>query len=69
MNNVSFVTVDPKPVLLQILSGVQNPKDLMPQGSVYTLKRNKTYEIVLPAAGAARAGPHPCVVSFPLDSV
>ena len=33
------------PVLLQILSGVQNPSNLLPPGSVYTLPPNKTVEI------------------------
>jgi iron transport multicopper oxidase len=57
VNNFSFM--NPKiPVLLQILSGAQSPKDLLPSGSVYTLPPNKTIELVL-MGGNAVGGPHP----------
>lgn len=47
INNVSF-TPPPIPVLLQILSGAVNLSQLQPQGSVYTLPRNKTVEVSFP---------------------
>ncbi|KAI0955680.1 laccase [Taiwanofungus camphoratus] len=48
------------PVLLQILNGSYNAQDLLPPGSLYTLERNKTYQISMPAlASADVAGPHP----------
>jgi iron transport multicopper oxidase len=57
VNNVSFI--NPKtPVLLQILSGVQDPKALLPSGSVYMLPPNETIELVL-KGGNALGGPHP----------
>lgn len=48
VNGASFVppTV---PVLLQILSGAQTAQDLLPNGSVYTLPKNKVIEITIPA--------------------
>ena len=47
VNNAPFVppTV---PVLLQILSGAQAVKDLLPPGSVYVLPLNKVIEISIP---------------------
>jgi len=51
---------DPKvPILLQILSGAQNAKDLLPQGSVYTLPRNKVIEITMPGNLSEGGNPHP----------
>jgi FtsP/CotA-like multicopper oxidase with cupredoxin domain len=46
VNNVTFLppTV---PVLLQILSGVQDATDLLPSGSVYVLERNKVVELTM----------------------
>ncbi|CAL1710149.1 unnamed protein product [Somion occarium] len=56
INNASFR--DPTvPVLLQILSGVQNAQDLLPPGSVIGLELGKVVEVVLPAG--AIGGPHP----------
>ena len=43
------------PVLLQILSGVQNASDLLPSGSIYGLDKNKSVELTIPAL--ALAGP------------
>lgn len=56
INNKVFVppTV---PVLLQILSGVRNAHDLFPQGSVFTVERNKVVQINMPSA--LIGGPHP----------
>jgi iron transport multicopper oxidase len=56
INNATFIppTV---PVLLQILSGVRNAHDLLPQGSVYTIKRGQTVQINMPSNYPA--GPHP----------
>ncbi|KAG1763502.1 laccase [Suillus placidus] len=56
VNNVTFIppTV---PVLLQILSGAQEPSDLMPNGSVITLEANKVVELTLSTTGPG--GPHP----------
>ena len=45
------------PVLLQILNGSFTAQDLMPQGSVYTLPRNKTIQINMP--GGVLGIPHP----------
>ncbi|CAA7263068.1 unnamed protein product [Cyclocybe aegerita] len=56
MNGVSF-SDPPVPVLLQVLSGVQNAQDLLPSGSVYPLRPNKVVEISIP--GGLLGGPHP----------
>ncbi|KAJ7181323.1 laccase [Mycena crocata] len=55
MNGVRFIppTV---PVLLQILSGARKAQDLLPQGSVYSLPRNKVVEISIP--GGLKGSPH-----------
>ncbi|KAH9953172.1 laccase [Russula dissimulans] len=45
------------PVLLQILSGQQNPADLLPPGSIYGLDLGKSVELTIP--GGAIGGPHP----------
>ena len=45
------------PVLLQILNGSFTAQDLRPQGSVYTLPRNKTIQINMP--GGVLGIPHP----------
>jgi len=44
------------PVLLQILNGVP-ASQLLPNGSIYPLERNKSVEISIPAGAAG--GPHP----------
>ncbi|KAG1732083.1 laccase [Suillus lakei] len=56
VNNVSFKppTI---PVLLQILSGAQEPSQLLPNGSVIVLEANKVVELTLSTTGAG--GPHP----------
>ncbi|EIN06931.1 laccase [Punctularia strigosozonata HHB-11173 SS5] len=41
----------PLPVLLQILSGKFSASDLLPEGSVYVLPRNKLVEISMPGQG------------------
>ncbi|KIK69235.1 hypothetical protein GYMLUDRAFT_35304 [Collybiopsis luxurians FD-317 M1] len=46
------------PVLLQILSGTQQPQNLLPNGSVYGLPKNSVIEINL-NGGTAPGGPHP----------
>jgi len=56
VNGVTFVPPS-IPVLLQILSGNLAATDLLPNGSVYTLPRNKVIELSLPAL--AVGGPHP----------
>jgi iron transport multicopper oxidase len=56
MNGVSFISPT-VPILLQILSGAKNAHDLLPQGSVYTVERNKTVQINLPSGLVG--GPHP----------
>ena len=63
MNGVPFIPPT-APVLLQILSGVQNAQDLLPKGSVYAPPRNKVIEITLPGTGPEKGGP----VSSPLMS-
>ena len=45
----------PVPVLLQILSGAKSVQELLPQGLIYTLPRNKVVEISMP--GGALFGP------------
>jgi iron transport multicopper oxidase len=56
MNGVTF-TPPTVPVLLQILSGAQTAQDLLPNGSVYELPRNKVIEISLPGTGVEQGGP------------
>ena len=53
VNNVSFIppTV---PVLLQIISGVHSPHELLPNGSIYTLPPNKVIEITIGGGGSVR---------------
>ncbi|KZV71809.1 multicopper oxidase [Peniophora sp. CONT] len=60
-NNVSFAMQYSMPVLLQILSGNQKAEDLLPSGSVYSLPRNQTIELRMPARPGtiAKSGPHP----------
>ncbi len=48
VNGVSFAP-PPVPVLLQILSGVKKASELLPAGSVYALKPNKSVELTIPA--------------------
>ena len=47
------------PVLLQILSGVKKPEDLLPQGSVIGLPANSVIELSLPGGAIMSTGPHP----------
>jgi len=56
LNGFSFIppTV---PVLLQILSGAKTAQDLLPEGSVYILPKNKSVEVSLP--GGSAGSPHP----------
>ncbi|KAG6867839.1 laccase, partial [Termitomyces sp. T159_Od127] len=56
VNDVVFIppTV---PVLLQILSGAQSAKDILPEGSVYTIQPNKTVELII--SGGVAGSPHP----------
>jgi len=44
------------PVLLQILNGAK-PQDLLPNGSIYVLPRNKVIEVTIP--GGSIGAPHP----------
>ncbi|KAG2137118.1 laccase [Suillus bovinus] len=56
VNNVPFKppTV---PVLLQILSGAQEPSQLLPHGNIIVLEANKVVELTLSTSGPG--GPHP----------
>ncbi|KAF9441457.1 multicopper oxidase [Macrolepiota fuliginosa MF-IS2] len=45
------------PVLLQIMSGARSAHDLLPDGSIFTVERNKTVQINIP--GGLEGGPHP----------
>ncbi|KAJ7513132.1 laccase, partial [Mycena galericulata] len=45
------------PVLLQILSGATNPHDIMPNGSVFSIPRDKLVEVTIP--GGSPLAPHP----------
>ncbi|TFK59556.1 laccase [Pluteus cervinus] len=56
VNGQTFVPPS-APVLLQILSGKFAAQDLLPQGSVFTLPRNKVIEVNIP--GGAAGSPHP----------
>ncbi|KAG2742572.1 multicopper oxidase [Suillus brevipes Sb2] len=56
INNVTF-TPPTVPVLLQILSGTQDPTQLMPNESVIILEANKVVELTLSTTGPG--GPHP----------
>ncbi|RDB20793.1 Laccase [Hypsizygus marmoreus] len=56
INDKSFVPPS-VPVLLQILSGARSPQDLLPEGSIYVLPRNKVIELTIPAGIVG--GPHP----------
>ncbi|VDB95718.1 unnamed protein product [Peniophora sp. CBMAI 1063] len=60
-NNVSFSMENSMPTLLQILSGNQRAEDLLPSGSIYSLPRNQTIELRMPARSGieAKSGPHP----------
>lgn len=58
MNNVTYVPPT-TPVLLQILSGAQHAQDLLPEGSVYGLPRNKVIEINFFGGNVPSGGPHP----------
>ncbi|TCD66597.1 laccase, multicopper oxidase, benzenediol:oxygen oxidorectuctase [Steccherinum ochraceum] len=56
VNNVSF-SPPSVPVLLQVLSGAQQPQDLLPQGSVIPIPKNAAIEITMP--GGIPGGGHP----------
>ncbi|KAG6830883.1 hypothetical protein H0H87_006878, partial [Tephrocybe sp. NHM501043] len=56
VNNTTF-TSPSVPVLLQILNGTYHAKDLMPNGSVYTLKPRSSVELQI--HGQSVGGPHP----------
>nr|BAO09161.1 laccase4 [Agaricus brasiliensis] len=45
------------PVLLQILSGVTDPAELLPKGSIYRLEKNRTYQLDI--QNGLVGGPHP----------
>jgi iron transport multicopper oxidase len=54
MNGKEFIP-PPVPILLQILSGAKIAQQLLPQGSIYALPRNKVVELTIP--GGSAAGP------------
>ncbi|GLB40732.1 putative multicopper oxidase family protein [Lyophyllum shimeji] len=58
VNGASFEDPD-VPVLLQILSGARSAKELLPEGSVYPLPRNKVVEITFPITEDNIENPHP----------
>jgi len=47
------------PILLQVLSGAREAKDILPGGVVYTLPPNKVIEVTLPGTLREKGGPHP----------
>ncbi|KAG1809741.1 laccase [Suillus variegatus] len=57
INNVQY-TSPSVPVLLQLLSGAMTAADLAPNGSVYTLPRNKVIELTFNPDNSP-GGPHP----------
>lgn len=56
MNDVVF-TPPTVPVLLQLMSGAHTAQELLPQGSIFVVERNKTVQVNLPSG--LIAGPHP----------
>ncbi|KAG1740355.1 laccase [Suillus lakei] len=56
VNNVTYQSPT-VPVLLQILSGAQDPSQLLPNGSVIVLEANKVVELTMSITGPG--GPHP----------
>ena len=58
IDGVSYVSPQ-LPVLLQILSGVTAPQDLLPSGSVISLPANSVIELSLPGGTVSTSGPHP----------
>jgi iron transport multicopper oxidase len=63
VNNVTF-NPPSVPVLLQILSGAQEPSQLLPNGSVFVLGANKVVELTLSTTGPG--GPVRILESLPL---
>ncbi|KAG2047603.1 multicopper oxidase, partial [Suillus hirtellus] len=57
INNIQY-TSPSVPVLLQLLSGAMTAADLAPNGSVYTLPRNKVIELTFNPDNST-GGPHP----------
>lgn len=55
-NNTPFAEPN-VPVLLQILSGTTDPDQLLPKGTIYHLKRDKTYQLDI--QNGLVGGPHP----------
>ncbi|KAI1790742.1 laccase [Ganoderma leucocontextum] len=58
VNNKTFVP-PPVPVLLQIMSGAKDAKDLLPSGSVFVLPSNANVQFSFPIAGHLAGVPHP----------
>lgn len=56
MNGVVF-TAPTVPVLLQILSGARTAQELLPEGAVFVVERNKTVQVNFPSGLVG--GPHP----------
>lgn len=48
VNGVHFIEPN-VPLLLQLMSGAKTAQELLPDGSVYVLPRNKVVEITMPA--------------------
>ncbi|KAF5387177.1 hypothetical protein D9615_002155 [Tricholomella constricta] len=66
MNGHSFESPT-VPVLLQILNGTYKPQELLPQGMVIALPKNKVIEVSLPALPSTRSGPCETVANHPLS--
>nr|CDJ79884.1 benzenediol:oxygen oxidoreductase [Coprinus comatus] len=45
------------PILLKILSGARRPEELLPEGNLFSVPRDKVIEVTVP--GGIAAGPHP----------
>lgn len=56
VNGVAF-TPPTVPVLLQITSGARSPHELLPQGAVFVVERNKSVQVNMPSG--LIGGPHP----------
>ncbi|KAF7783306.1 CAZyme family AA1 [Agaricus bisporus var. burnettii] len=55
-NDTPFVST-PVPILLQILSGATDPAELLPEGTIYRVKRNQTIQLNIQTG--SQGNPHP----------
>ncbi|KXN93342.1 Laccase-2 [Leucoagaricus sp. SymC.cos] len=58
INGTKFVNPE-TPVLLKILSGVTDPRELLPEGTIVEIPRDKVIEVVFKGLDFTRGNPHP----------